>query len=195
MAPALSALPGGLTPAVLDAFWDTPVSRAILDRLAGIERRLEGSAASSQLDVSSFELFQAEVLHRLDTIETRSASASTSAAPVVTVDSCVVQRDVAVAEGQGSAVEEVSAAVSGQAAGRPMATQTCDITWPWGPVGTPAPSMTRGSSVGEVSGPGAVSTPVSAGSGTAVSAQSAAVAEPAGSVVRPLDGTGELVPR
>ncbi|KAL8212010.1 UNVERIFIED_CONTAM: hypothetical protein K2H54_034004, partial [Gekko kuhli] len=108
--PVPSALPGGLTPAVLDAFWDTPVSRAIL---AGIEQRLEGSATSSQQDVSSFELFQAEVLHRLDTIENRCAGASSSAVTAVPEESRLVQVDAAVTDGRGAVIAEAAATVSG----------------------------------------------------------------------------------
>ncbi|KAL8181936.1 UNVERIFIED_CONTAM: hypothetical protein K2H54_035627, partial [Gekko kuhli] len=105
--PAPGALPGGLTPAVMDAFWDTPVSRAILDRLAGIERRLDGSAASAQNDMFSLELFQAEVLHRLDAIEQRSTGASSSAVLAATDDSRPSQMEVALAVGRGGAQQEV----------------------------------------------------------------------------------------
>ncbi|KAL8203591.1 UNVERIFIED_CONTAM: hypothetical protein K2H54_057598 [Gekko kuhli] len=97
---------GPITPAVLDTFWDTPVSRAILDRLAGIERRLDGSAASAQNDMSSLELFQAEVLHRLDATEQRSAVAPGSSVMAVNEDSRPVQMEVEVADRRGVAQQE-----------------------------------------------------------------------------------------
>ncbi|KAL8203499.1 UNVERIFIED_CONTAM: hypothetical protein K2H54_055589 [Gekko kuhli] len=109
--PVPVALPGGLTPAVLEAFWDSPVSRAIIDRLAGIERRLDGSAASAQNDMSSLELFQAEVLHRLDAIEQRSAVAPSSSVVAAIEDSRPVQMEVEVTGRRGVAQQEVTAEV------------------------------------------------------------------------------------
>ncbi|KAL8203049.1 UNVERIFIED_CONTAM: hypothetical protein K2H54_037229 [Gekko kuhli] len=109
--PVPGALPGVLTPAVLEAFWDSPVSRAIIDRLAGIERRLDGSAASAQNDMSSLELFQAEVLHRLDAIEQRRAVAPSSSVVAAIEDSRPVQMEVEVTGRRGVAQQEVTAEV------------------------------------------------------------------------------------
>ncbi|KAL8190871.1 UNVERIFIED_CONTAM: hypothetical protein K2H54_063536, partial [Gekko kuhli] len=176
--PVPGAFPGGLTPAVLDAFWDTPVSRAIIDRLAGIERRLDGSAASAQNDMSSLELFQAEVLHRLDAIEQRSAGAGSSSVSARNEDTRPVQREVEAAGRQGAAQQEVAVEVAIRESGRPIATQTCDITWPWGPVAEPASTGTQMSSSGVLPGPRAVSTPVSSTSLAAVAAPPVAITAP-----------------
>ncbi|KAL8212017.1 UNVERIFIED_CONTAM: hypothetical protein K2H54_034534, partial [Gekko kuhli] len=190
---APGALPGGLTPAVMNAFWDTPVSRAILDRLAGIERRLDGSAASAQNDMSSLELFQAEVLHRLEAVEQRSTGASSSAVMAATNDSRPSQMEVALAVGHGGAQQEVVSEVPVRGSGRPIATQTCDITWPWGPVSAPTSTGSQQSSLDGLPGPQAVGTPVPATALATGAVQPAAtVAPPAGAVGQPVDGTGVL---
>ncbi|KAL8187972.1 UNVERIFIED_CONTAM: hypothetical protein K2H54_058803, partial [Gekko kuhli] len=190
---APGALPGGLTPAVMNAFWDTPVSRAILDRLAGIERRLDGSAASAQNDMSSLELFQAEVLHRLEAVEQRSTGASSSAVMAATDDSRPIQMEVALAVGHGGAQQEVVLEVPVRGSGRPIATQTCDITWPWGPVSAPTSTGSQQSSLDGLPGPQAVSTPVPATALATRAVQPAAtVAPPAGAGGQPVDGTGVL---
>ncbi|KAL8221672.1 UNVERIFIED_CONTAM: hypothetical protein K2H54_074184, partial [Gekko kuhli] len=85
---------------------------AIIDRLAGIERRLDGSAASAQNDMSSLELFQAEVLHRLDAIEQRSAGASSSSVSARNEDAQPVRMEVEAAGRQDAAQQEVVAGVT-----------------------------------------------------------------------------------
>ncbi|KAL8199238.1 UNVERIFIED_CONTAM: hypothetical protein K2H54_038000 [Gekko kuhli] len=193
MGPVPGALPGRLTPAILDAFWDTPVSRAILDRLTGIERRLDGYAASAQNDMSSLELFQAEVLHRLDAFKQRSAGSPSPAVMAVNEDSRPIQTDVEGAGRREGAQREVVAEVPVRDSGRPVATQTCDISWPLGPVSASASTGSQMSSPGVLTGPRAVSTPVPSTSlATGADQPVTNVAPPVGAGVQLVDGTGVM---
>ncbi|KAL8203054.1 UNVERIFIED_CONTAM: hypothetical protein K2H54_037683, partial [Gekko kuhli] len=61
--------------------------------------------------MSSLELFQAEVLHRLDAIEQRSAVDPSSSVVAINEDSRPVRMEVEVADRRGVAQQEVIAEV------------------------------------------------------------------------------------
>ncbi|KAL8203398.1 UNVERIFIED_CONTAM: hypothetical protein K2H54_051680 [Gekko kuhli] len=184
---------GAISPALLEAFWDSLVSRIILDRLAGIEWCLDETSTSLQPAMSSLEFFQFQVLSCLSVIESQCVGAPSQAVASVGSKARPVQREVGTMERRGEDQQVAIRDVPSEVSGKLMATQTHDITWPWGLVdlqasmGSPV-SMPEGAPL-----PRVVNTPVPSNSVGAAQAQPVAVGvTPSSTVMDPSVGDGLL---